>query len=180
MSRISRITNYISVNRRDLISIGTTFLIAILIIGMISELNHYSAQSKSNHQLLELQNQSISQQNEILVQLQKSTKDLKADNAVNLQIIICMLQVPLAQRTTDLANQCRTTVEQTDNGSVASPPASSSSADGTGNQQGAATSQPSASASATATAPTQTQTSQPQTTPVDTCNTRLLGLCLIH
>lgn len=49
-----------------------------------------------------------------VIQLNNSVNDLKADNEKNLQIIICMLQVPIAQRTTNMEANCRKAVSQTE------------------------------------------------------------------
>lgn len=63
-----------------------------------------------------------------------TVKQLKDDSALNESIIICMLQVPLAQRTTDLANQCRVSAQQAVDAAnqTSSQPSTTTTTDNTG------------------------------------------------
>lgn len=56
-------------------------------------------------------NKVVKGQTDILNAIKQLASDSKLDNNVKTNIIICMLQVPVAQRTTDLQEQCRKDVE---------------------------------------------------------------------
>lgn len=73
---------------------------------------------KENQQLLKSTNQTtqntnniVKGQTDILNAIKKLANDTKLDSNEKTNIIICMLQVPVAQRTTDLQEKCRKQVE---------------------------------------------------------------------
>lgn len=67
---------------------------------------NYQNGVKLNNQVKDLKTIQDNQAKQV-GQLNDSVDTLKADNEKNLKIIICMLQVPIAQRTTDTENSCR-------------------------------------------------------------------------
>lgn len=66
---------------------------------------------KDNRQLLYNTKQSVDKSNTIIKNLQSAVVELKADNQVKANTIICMLQVPISQRTPDIKAKCRAQAE---------------------------------------------------------------------
>lgn len=89
-------------------------LVLLFVYFLVS--NHaYQAQGRrlleSTNDNTKSTNQVVKGQSDILQAIKQLALDTKLDNNEKTNIIICMLQVPVAQRTTDLQEQCRTEVE---------------------------------------------------------------------
>lgn len=93
----NRIIKLLSVVKEVVIYLG----IPILIMMAINANTQAIQQGKTTNQLIKGQNQ-------ILSSIKAVTKDTNLTAAQQTKIIICMLQVPVAQRTTDTETNCRT------------------------------------------------------------------------
>lgn len=87
-------------------SLLTPVIIGLIFILMLNQLFQTKQQLKDLKTIQQNQNAAVSQ-------LRGAVDTLKADNQKNSSIIICMLKVPLAQRTTDLEAGCRNQAEVT-------------------------------------------------------------------
>lgn len=92
-------------------------LIALFVYFVVS--NHaYQAQGrnllKQTNDNTMSTNRVVKGQTDILNAIKQLASDNKVDSNEKTNIIICMLQVPVAQRTTDLQQQCRQQVESED------------------------------------------------------------------
>lgn len=120
------------------------FLIAvgvfILIIMFINFNSIVADNAKDTKDISANTNKTVKSQGDILDAIQKLAIDNKTTSDQKTDIIICMLQVPVSQRTTDTVNQCKQQVEQ--GGGQSSREKSSGTSTSTSPQQPQQTQQP--------------------------------------
>lgn len=91
------------------------FLLVLMLLIMFVNFNAQAAQQTADtHRIAESTNNVVKSQHDILDAIKKVTDDTRMTAAQQTAIIICMLQVPVSQRTTDLQAQCRDEVKVED------------------------------------------------------------------
>lgn len=84
------------------------FLLILVLVFMFMSFNRQVAQQTADTKAIaEGTNRVVKSQGDILNAIKQVTDDTKITAAEQTTIIICMLQVPIGQRTTDLQSQCR-------------------------------------------------------------------------
>lgn len=87
------------------------FILVLLLFLMFINFNKQIARQQENlASLAESTNSVVKSQGDILTAIQQVTSDTRTTAQEQTAIIICMLQVPIQERTTDLQKQCRKTV----------------------------------------------------------------------
>lgn len=128
------------------------FILVLLMVLMFINLNaEVARQSRSTESIARSTNQVVKSQEDILNAIKQVTDDTRITAEQQTTIIICMLQVPLAERSTDLENKCFKQVRDA---------AADSAAERKQNSTGSA---PASSSNTTPVAPVpQSNTSQPK------------------
>lgn len=86
------------------------FIMLIMFINFNAQVAH---QTDNTQKLAESTNRVVKNQGDILKAIKQVTEDTKITANEQTSIIICMLQVPIEQRTTDLQTECRKQVVKT-------------------------------------------------------------------
>lgn len=147
------------------------FLILVLLLMFISFNKQAAEQAASTKAIAESTNKVVKGQGDILAAIKQVTDDTRITAVQQTAIIICMLQVPIDSRTTDLQTQCRDQATAAD----------ADSGVGTGRSS---TENSSASSSQNTPAPTPSQSNSSQsdnfspTTPEPAQSTGILDLVL--
>lgn len=85
-----------------------TFILIILLTLMFINFNVKIAENSNETKQLTMQTADlVKSQDSILAAIKQVTEDTRLTAAQQTSIIICMLQVPVEERTTDLQSQCR-------------------------------------------------------------------------
>jgi hypothetical protein len=83
------------------------FLILVLLLMFVQFNARIAMQSEETQKLTESTNKVVKSQADILTAIKQVTDDTRITAVQQTAIIICMLQVPIDERTTDLQTQCR-------------------------------------------------------------------------
>lgn len=121
-------------------------------------------------------NQLIKSQGEVLDAIKGVTNDTKITAEQQTTIIICMLQVPVSQRTTNLQQECRDSALVTESTSTSSN--SSRSAQDSSGRSGQPNNSSSSSNPTPNTAPPQSPQQPPMTIPTPNCKVDILFIHL--
>jgi hypothetical protein len=82
-------------------------LLFVLILMFINFNTQIVKQTENTNKLAKSTNQVVKGQGDILKAIKQVTEDTRITASQQTSIIICMLQVPIAERSTDLQAQCR-------------------------------------------------------------------------
>lgn len=95
------------------------FVLILVLLTMFVNFNQRIAQQSSDTKAIaQGTNNIVKSQGDILNAIKQVTDDTRMTAAQQTAIIICMLQVPITQRTTDLQTQCRDQATSSDSGSA--------------------------------------------------------------
>lgn len=107
------------------------FLLVVLMVILFINFNAKIAHEQSQTQAIaQSTNRVVNGQRDILNAIKQVTDDTHTTAAQQTAIIICMLQVPVDQRTTNLQEQCRTSVVDASNDAGTSKSSTQKSAGG--------------------------------------------------
>lgn len=98
----------------DVIKVLLVLILVLMFIGFNKEV---AKQTAVTQKIAENTNKVVNSQGDILNAIKKVTEDTHTTAADQTSIIICMLQVPVYQRTIDLQSQCRKAVAASISGS---------------------------------------------------------------
>lgn len=98
----------------QLLNVVKFALVLLLFLMFISFNSKIAMQQADIKKVTESTNNVVKGQDDILRAIKGVTEDTRVTAQQQTAIIICMLQVPIAQRTTDLQTQCRDSVITTD------------------------------------------------------------------
>lgn len=100
-------------------------MLFVLLLMFISFNSRIAKQTESTNEIAKSTNQVVKGQGDILKAIKQVTEDTRITADQQTAIIICMLQVPIDQRTTDLQSKCRTQYQNVAPRSVSETPPSS-------------------------------------------------------
>lgn len=123
---MNRLERWLRVNYAGVMSMITMLILGAVLLLVVSQGANSQKLLDDNKRLLQSQTQLLENQNSILDAIKTLAEDTKITSQEKTDTIICMLQVEIEERTTDVLEDCR---EKATNGDPVSDPAPSQEAD---------------------------------------------------